>query len=499
MKKIALFFCSFVLFQSAFSQTVGITDFMRLNPYSNFNNPAAFVPYNWYVGVPGVSNLNFAYYNSGFSINKLSQMSNNSGNLPVDLFVKKSIKDLSKTSWLNMNVGAELLGCGFRVPKLDNYFFTFSYQIKMEQQLSYSKDLLGLLMQYSLGGNVEEFFYTRETPATLRLSQNTSIYQEFSLGMQSEVLDNLYVGARTKFLFGMLNMKTNSFSAEVFPDLNDQSIIGKFNIDLDVASVIPFYVKNNNEILLTSDGLNNFGGNFGRSYGKSFSKNAGFAIDLGAVYRINKQFRVSAAITDLGFIRWRSTPLNMTIKSVGDGIIDLKGFSKELMADIVKNGFNLSLDSLLTLANINFTMRERSAYTTMLTSKIMTDCYFDLNSYTRFILQFKGYIIGKTFLPQFTIAYNGTFFDAIDVVVSYSMMKKSFANLGVGLGFRMGPAHLYLGTDNIIVAAHLLNTAKVNFTAGLLVDFPFKIKHKEAELKSMFKKDKKRTLQIDES
>jgi hypothetical protein len=140
------------------------------------------------------------------------------------------------------------------------------------------------------------------------------------------------------------------------------------------------------------------------------------------------------------------------------------------------------------MVNHNLVLEEINPYTTMLTTKMMLDGYFDLTPSNRLIVQFKGYCLGKHFLPQFTVAYNGTFWNVIDVVVSYTMMKKSFANIGVGFGFRMGPVHLYAGTDNILAPINLLNAPKMNATVGLLVDFPVKAKVKEAELKSLFEK-----------
>jgi hypothetical protein len=218
---------------------------------------------------------------------------------------------------------------------------------------------------------------------------------------------------------------------------------------------------------------------------KCFSNNLGFAIDLGAVYRINQQIRVSASITDLGFIRWKSSILNMSIKPPDEEYYEFSGFTIDQFMDFFNNGIRVNID---TIVNRNLVLKEIKPYTTMLTSKMMLDCYFDLTPSNRFILQFKGYFLGKHFLPQFTVAYNGSFWNAIDVVISYTIMKNSFTNLGVGFGFRMWPIHLYMGTDNVLAAINVFNATKVNATVGLLVDFPFKAKIKEAELKSIFKK-----------
>jgi hypothetical protein len=254
---------------------------------------------------------------------------------------------------------------------------------------------------------------------------------------------------------------------------------------MNISSVFPFYTKDNNGITF---GLEAFGlGSFENGIPQSiFSKNLGFAIDFGAVYRINQQIRVSGSVTDLGFIRWRGTPLNMSIKPLADGKdYEFSGFTSDQILNFIRNGIGINLDSII---NNNFILNEIDAYTTMLTSKIMFDGYFDLTPSNRFILQFKGFIMGKSFLPQFTVAYNGTFFNLIDVVVSYSMMRKSYANLGLGLGFRMGPMHLYVGTDNVLAPINFFNTSRMNAVVGWVVNFPVKAKVKEAELNSIFKK-----------
>jgi len=484
MRKL-LFLFSFLVFSiHLFAQSVGITDFMRLNPYSNNNNPAAYIPYNCYVGVPCVSNLNLSYYNSGFTIDRLLKMNNH--DTPMDLFINKSLKDLTSKNCINTSLGLELLGCGFRLKKLPKFFFTFSYRLKMDQQLSYSKDLFGLLLQSFLEtSKVDDYFYSKTTPAHLELGGNISLYQEFGVGIQWQLFDNLYLGIKPKVLFGLFNLTSDIFEARVYSNPLEGTFHGKFNVDLSVASVIPFYIKEQAKLLLSSEGIKNI--DFADAYGKSFSKNSGFALDIGAVFRINKEIRISAAVSDLGFIRWRSTPLKMTLKSEGEVDILLNNVSEELISNLIKNGINISLDSMITIANANFSLKKLDNYFTLITSKFMADCYFDLTPNNRFIVQFKGYLLGDTFLPQFTVAYNGTFFDTFDVVVSYSMMKNSFANLGVGLGIRVGPLHLYLGTDNIIVAKQLFNTTKVNATAGVLFDFPLEVKHKEPKLKSMYK------------
>jgi len=475
IKYIFLILTGLFISLNAFSQSVGIADFMRLNPYSNLSNPAHFIPYNGYVGIPGAANINFALYNTGFIYKNLIETDKywNPVRFTPNIFLNSLHP---KNNWFNTNLDLEILGFGFRVKQ---YFFSFGYRLKMEERFKYNKDLFGLLLQGNLD---EDYLYS---PAELAVSPNLNIYQELSIGFQGQITDGLYVGARPKMLIGIVNVKTNKLGASLYTNPEDYTIFGHYNVDMNVASVIPFHTKDaNGNIKLETEDLFNIGNNWRGLARSVFSKNLGFAMDLGTVYRINQQIRVGAAVTDLGFIRWRGKGSILNIAGSTD--FTFTGLTSDQITDLIQNGINIDLDTIFNMVNNNFDFNEPKRYNTMLTSKITLDGYFDLTPSNRFILQFKGYIMGKAFLPQFTMAYNGSFFNVFDIVVSYSMMKKSFANIGLGLGIRIGPVHLYAGTDNILAAANILNTAKVNATAGLLINFPIK-KVKELELRSMFK------------
>jgi hypothetical protein len=452
---------------------------MRLSPYSCKNNPAYFMPYNWYFGIPAISNMNFSFYNSGLHINKFIER--DKYGKAIGLTPNKFVNSLSKNNWFNTDINLEMLGVGLRIGKS---FFSLSYQFKMEERFRYSKDLFRFLFQGNLAQDKNgKYIYTEASPAVLEISPNLNIYQEIGIGFQRQIIEKLYIGVRPKILFGLVNFHTDNFQAKIWTNPVDFTIYGNYNVAMKAASVVPFYKTENGDIILDTESFTDYW-----SLAKHlFSKNLGFAIDLGAVYRINQQIRVSASVTDLGFIRWKGTPLQMGIKSMDVEWNEFSGFQSEQLMNFIHNGFEFNFDSLINTVNNNFYLEAAKNYSTSLTSKIMLDCYFDLTPSNRFIIQGKGYILGKNFLPQLTLAYNGTFFNLIDVVVSYSMMKKSYANLGVGLGIRLGPLHLYTGTDNVFAVVNLLNAKKTNATFGLLLDFPVKAKVKETELKILFK------------
>ena len=476
MKKSIFFLLIVISFSiNAFSQSVEITDFMRLNPYSNLNNPANFVPYKGYVGIPAVANINLSVYNTGLIYKNLITLDKNGK--PAKFTPDKFIKSLPKNNWLNAELNLELLGFGFRIKK---FFFSFSYRLRFEAQFGYTKDIFSLLSGNLAKKGNGKYLFTESSPATLSLNPGFNVYQEISLGFQGQISDHLYIGARPKVLFGIMNLTTDNLYVKTYTDPEDYTIYSKYDLDMKVASVVPFYKKNDKgEIEFTTANMFNMK-NF------NFTKNLGFAIDLGAVYRINQQLRVSAAVTDLGFIRWKGSPLNLSAKTKQEYSV-FSGFSETQIRGFIEDGIKLDIDSLV---NKNFSLQTTKSYSTMLTSKFMVAGSFDLTPCNRFTMQFKGYLVGKQFIPQFTVAYNGTFFNVIDVVLSYSMMKKSYTNLGVGLGLRIGPLHLYTGTDNLLAAFDLLNASRLNATVGLLIDFPVKAKIKEPQLKSMYKTKK---------
>jgi len=286
----------------------------------------------------------------------------------------------------------------------------------MEGSLIYNKEIFTFLNDCEQG---RAYLYTQGSPMILDIAPNLNIYQEMGIGVQAQINNRLYIGIKPKILFGLFNLKTNRINAEFCTKINERTIYGNLDVDMQFSSVIPFYeIINNREIAF------NFNNNISNIVWNSFNRNLGFAIDLGAVYRINQQIRVSASVTDLGFIKWKASAMNFSINTVGTRFKDM-GFTYDEILNILNNN-QLDFNS----DEFKFGYDEIYSYKTMLTTKLMTDVYFDLTPSNRFIIQMKGYCMGKNFIPQLTFAYNGTFFNLIDVVVSYSMLKKSFDNIG---------------------------------------------------------------------
>lgn len=482
MKKIvfslAILFCALIIQ----AQNSEIIHFSRYNPLSNYYNPALYTPYNGYVSFPVLSNVNLSFQNSGFKYKNLFRLGDDG--TPHTLTLNNFVNKLSKkNNIITFNLNEELFGFGFRVKKL---FFSVSQRIRYEGTFHYSQDLFGLIAF----GNLN--YVGPHNPASIDMRFNTSLYSETSVGVHYQINDKLYIGIRPKLISGYMNVNVSDLSFKVYTDPDDYSLKMHYNGELRFATPIPIFRVENNQIKLVDFSSMNGTSDYLNLAKKSLSGNLGAGIDLGALYRFNNQFGVSIYANDLGFIKWKTSTISIKTKPLAEsefvdseGNVVFSGITKEML-DKLMNGASFSEafgipSSMDTFFQSLFVMEELPHYFTSLTTKIGAEGYYQINESNRFSALFRGYLVNSTFIPSLSLAYNGTFWNFIDVVASYTMTKNSFANLGIGLGVRLGPVHFYSGTDNILAAFNPLNSSLMNVQFGLIFDWGIK-KAKEPKL-----------------
>lgn len=133
------------------------------------------------------------------------------------------------------------------------------------------------------------------------ISANAMAYAEVALGHSRQLNDHLRIGAKVKLLFGAgrADLKLKNLKADLAQD-NQWTVSGEgvANVSLKGFSYIESEEEYNDpnkgtynkvdDVDVDGAGLGGFG----------------MAFDLGAVYKINDDWTVSAAVTDLGFINW---------------------------------------------------------------------------------------------------------------------------------------------------------------------------------------------------
>ena len=467
MKK-ALLFNSIFIASMALAAQDGITlHFMRLNPYSQYSSPSAFLPYTGHVGVTGISNVNVSVQNSDLLFNRL--FGSNSDGTITTLKLNTFADQLSKKgNYLNTNIGVNIIDFGFRVKQM---YFSFSYRIRSDEYFFFNQDVVALPVH----GNM--YYADQNKTANPELSLCLNAYQEFSLGIQVEITPQIYIGARPKLLFGLAHAKTKTAYASIYTNPDDYSMSINHNLDAELSCFIPYDIN-----MDTSDATGiQFHPEDLRNDWPNLFKNVGAAIDLGFTYRINNMFGVSASILDLGFIRWKTNNYRLQSSTTdagpyyNDGSFMFTGLSYD---DIQRFNEDPEAVKKEILNYFPLNVSTSKAYTRMLSGRFLVEGYCNVGKHHRFTALFQGRIVNKHFVPSFTVAWNGTFLNIFDLCVNYTIAKKSYGNLGLGVGFNLGVFHIYATTDNIFgfcnsksLKRSLLNTHTANLQAGIVFDW----------------------------
>ena len=444
-------FCIFCAVAQA--QEVSPTDFMRMNPFQINANPAADLPY-MSAGAFAVGNVCLTQQNTGLRYDNLFDF--DAQGRPEYLNPRKFANSLKENNGLALSMKENIFFGGFRQKK---GFLTVAYNINARGFAGFDKGLFDLLAK----GN--SAFLGEDNPATGNMSLSAQAYQELAVGYQLNVTKKLSLGARTKLLFGAVNVSTEALSLKVVTDPDTYAI--RIYEDIAMNLSLPAPARFENGKLLTN-------GHF--AVGSLF-KNLGLGVDLGAEYRFDDQFSMVAAITDLGFIKWKSGTqhlrgnINDSGQFYDDGSFFFEGLDVEQLQRIISDEHyrELFFDTLRDYFRID--SENLGAYKTSLRTNLMLRGNYDIDMQNRVSAQVQGCFREDGFRPAMTLAYSGSFYDMLDVCATYTMMRGSYTNIGLGLGGKFGTFHIYAATNNIFGVFNPLNTKNFNLQAGIVFNF----------------------------
>lgn len=183
------------------------------------------------------------------------------------------------------------------------------------------------------------------------ISMGAMSYVELGLGHSRQINDRLRVGGKFKLLFGLgrADVKLEDMTADL--SAADKWVVsGKATADVSVkgfkfeSEMEDYNVESNGQYEQVSDfDVDGFGlGGFG------------IAFDLGAEYKIDEDWTVSAALLDLGFISWKE---NARAESSGqpfvfDGFHDVAVNSDSQNGTVLEDQADQLGDDLLDFAHL---------------------------------------------------------------------------------------------------------------------------------------------------
>ena len=461
------------------AQNSQVLYYMNL-PQRHLLNPALTPTNAVYIGLPVISGINLNVNNNFFNFSDVfingvtpdSLVTFLHPNYDPEKFLAK-IKDINS---LEPEIQVQLFSLGFRAGK-DLYIY-----LDVNERVDANIALPGDIFRLALKGN-EQFVGSTIDLSSLR--GDFIYYREVGLGFSKNFTSKLRLGIKPKMLFGMAaaSIDNNSLGITVNSDYTHT-----LNADLMVnfSAPVNVYVSGQNSFdsIKFDDSRFNDSKNIIDYLLKS--KNRGFGVDIGAEYSFSDKLKVSAAVTDLGFIKWQRDLSNLKAKStftfsgvnlldVYNGTMTFDSLGKELL-DSLKNSFYLT--------------NEATPFTTTLPIGVTLGGSFNLSrSFSVGLLSYTKFI-GKQYREALTLSANVNFGNAFSTTLAYTAMNNRYDNLGFGIAFRPGWTQFYFLADRIPVTWNKIITDKgtipvpaswntVQLRLGMNLAFGNKIKKKK--------------------
>ena len=279
------------------------------------------------MAIPAVSNIQVDAQSTVGLANFLFESKSKPGMLTTfmspDIDSKEFLDAMPRGAQFNVGLNMDIFALGIGS---ENGFTTFNVKMRNSEQIVLPKELFGFMKASLAEGDY----------LIKNLNINTITYMEFSLTHSHKIGDNLTVGLGLKLLEGVAyaDVTINEIDARIHEDEWQVKSNGTIK-----ASVPGAEYKLDPETQ-AFDGIEGFKFSMPGSHG--------FAVDLGAEYDfkdIVDGLKVSAAITDLGFIGWANmntfaTNNNEYVEFDGFNNYDVNGDNSDETMDQINDDFN---------------------------------------------------------------------------------------------------------------------------------------------------------------
>jgi hypothetical protein len=436
-----IIFLSAISIADASAQNSQILYHMNL-PQNHLLNPALRPGNSVYIGLPVISGINLNINNNFVNFSDIFISGQPSDSIITFLHPDYDVNDfldkVKNKNSLEAQFSMQLLGLGFSAGKNSYVFLDINERI--EGNIVFPGDLFELALKGNQG-------FSGSSIDLASLRGDLKYYREVGLGYSKNISNKLRIGVKGKLLFGIAGISIANRSLEI--DVSD-NYAHTLDADADVNISGPMAVYTNDDqnidsIVINDQMFNTRSELAGFILGK---RNMGLGLDIGATYQVTDRIIVSAAITDLGFIKWKKDVTNLRAESRFE-------FSGLDMTDVI-NGtktFDQAGDELIDSLKNSFILENTNdPFTTFLPVGVSLGGRYNLTNYFSLGLLSYTRVIGKQFRESFTMSANINISNAFSTSVSYTASNHRYDNLGFGLAFRPGIFQFYILTDRIPVS-----------------------------------------------
>ena len=448
-----------VSFLNVSAQQVNTLYFLENAPVRHYLNPSFQPLSNFYFGLPVLGYTQFQFGNNSVTTSDLIYKLNGQTITFMSPEANKLnfINSLKPVTMIGANAEINIFDFGFRHK---DAYWSFGLTEKVDVNVGIPRDLLKL----ALVGTTE---LENNTFNFSTLGFGSTAYTEAALGYSRILGDKWSLGLKAKVLCGTANVsgKFDNFILNAGIDewkINGSAIVNtssavNLNMGSEIQDINPDFPTYYIEYLAPPAGL-------------------GGAFDIGATFKPFEFLTLSAAVTDLGLIRWSRNVTNATatVDYTFDGVGSLSG------NDLANFDQNSLIDTLVkNLKNAPIIENSAKAYNTYLSPKLNAGAEFGVldNRISLGVLSRTIYQREELF-EELTAAVNLRPANWFNLAFSYSLTNGRWSNLGAGLGMRVGFINFFATADYIPMNYAYFPTSFINQPTlpviGDRIPFPYK-------------------------
>jgi hypothetical protein len=425
-----------LIFSITGAQTSQVLYFLNL-PQNNLLNPSFRPASRIYVGFPGLAGINTNISNNFFNFSDVftKGLEVSEYTLPFldpSFNPEDFLSRVKKINYFEPEVSVQLLGVGFTV-RNDLYLF-LDVNERTGANIIFPRDLVRLAFL----GNQD---FTGETFDLKPLRAEALSYHEIGFGFSKKIIPKLRIGARGKILVGIAagSLRNEALNLTVNNDLTNRLVA---DIRMKVSGPLTFNLDQDNKL----DEVKFDDSRFNTGNGFYFNgKNLGLGVDLGAEYELTDQIVLSASVTDLGYIRWKSDISNLKAQ----GNVDLQGIDFEDIRTGSSTLSDLSESLIDSLKNYLVFTKTQEAFTTFTPVGLALSGKYVINDkFSAGILSYTK-IVDKHVREAITLSGNFNIGNILTTGLTFTASNRSYSSLGLGLGVRAGFAQFYFLADRL--------------------------------------------------
>lgn len=404
--------------------------FMENSTIRSSMNPAM-RPRSGYVNIPVIGGTSFAYSSNGLRVENLFYPNPNGEGLVT--FLDKSVNTedflshINKKNRIDADLSLNLFGMGIY---RGNDFWTFDINLKTDADMN----IPGEFFEFAKRGSGLDGAEYRIRDMKMRLGSTI----EASVGYSRPVSHRLTLGGRIKLIGGLANANFRYDDMRIKMNGGVWELNAKGGMDLNIAGMEHTTKIEDGKEIIDLDNL---------KYNLNGLAGFGAGIDLGATYQLMYNLSLSAALVDLGFVRWSG---RNAVSGVMNGHYLYRGFyisddpSEKVGSTIEGNFDDLS----------RFESRAGRGRTTGLRTTINLGAeYTILDDLLGF-----GLLSSTQFRPSGTVSELTAVASvrplrSFSAALSYSMFHSGFDTFGFALNYNPSWINFFIGADYMVTRA----------------------------------------------